>query len=559
MARIYPDPKYADTGASAAERDLLHAFAKQLGKEWTLLHSVSWATTQNRTLRLGECDFFAMHPDHGWIVIEAKTGHITPDYTTNTWKCSNGTSIHNPVEQAKRSMYRFRGLFAEKIPSFAHVQPPSAFAVALPHTDRLPRQMPSDADPGIFILRGDMDRLERRLINIIKLAPGYAANNKCTPAEFAKMEECLLPQFHIVPSLAHQIDAERKSMIQLTEQQSFFLLCCSAAPKLLIIGPSGTGKTLVAMEEAKQFATEGKRILLLCYNRTLANFLAAQAKNIPQIKVNTFHGFAEEVIRHAGMEYRIPEAREEWPNFFDKQVPVMLVDALSAFDEKYDAVLVDEAQDFSEDWWDSLEFVIDHTNAAKVHAFGDARQNLYSRQSKFFFETPVITLPLNCRNTQSIAAWISKKTGIQTVTNSWCPAGEPPQEIAVADDAAERDSIRKILHQLLITDKVPAESVVILGCRQFGKSIFAGHEDLAFCRIRSIAAAADDTAKPKDARPVVRYSTIQSFKGLESDFVILTRIDKDNPHIDANTLLYVGASRACLRLCVHVLSESPTT
>ena len=41
--------------------------------------------------------------------------------------------------------------------------------------------------------------------------------------------------------------------------------------RMLIYGPAGTGKTLLAMEQCRRLRAEGKKVLYVCYNRLIAN------------------------------------------------------------------------------------------------------------------------------------------------------------------------------------------------------------------------------------------------------------------------------------------------
>lgn len=557
MAVLYPEISHA-LSESIAERQLIEAFATQLGKEWTLIHSFSWVDAGGTRLRLGECDFVALHPAYGWLSIEAKTGSLAPDYATGKWRCSNGTLIQDPIKQAQRGMFRIRDELARHIPSFRDNPPPYGYAVAFPHTRKLPEQMPPHAARELFILEGDMSRLEKRLVEIISFQTSCRISGQAFSAEeHAALLKVLLPSFRIVPSLSRQLEREGEVMLRLSEQQSFFLQSCRDAHRLLVTGPSGSGKTLLALEEAKRFAGEGADVLLMCFNRSLADHLTKQVESFSGITVNSFHGFARQVIEGAGLPYAVPSGRAEQSHFFEHDVPEMFLSALPACERRFDVVLVDEAQDFRDTWWVCVYELLRDGESSRLHLFGDDKQNLFQRGDSFPFADPVITLPLNCRNTQCIARWIEKETGLAAPTNSWCPEGVPPVVAEIGSDREEQDGIRKVLHQLIHEEGISADRVVILGARAFSHSIFTDGLDLGPCRVRNFPRAyAVDTGE-KNAKPFVRYATIHGFKGLEADAVILTGIGLPNRHgEDPMTLLYVGASRARHRLFVFKRIDS---
>ena len=83
MARMIPQ-QLAEGGAgiSAAEKVLFKEFARQLGPEWTVLHSVHWLARDGGRSRDGEADFLLAHPRHGVLIMEVKGGAISRDGAT---------------------------------------------------------------------------------------------------------------------------------------------------------------------------------------------------------------------------------------------------------------------------------------------------------------------------------------------------------------------------------------------------------------------------------------------------------------------------------------------
>jgi superfamily I DNA/RNA helicase len=245
---------------------------------------------------------------------------------------------------------------------------------------------------------------------------------------------------------------------------------------------------------------------------------------------------------------------QEQRQFFEHDVPELFISALPAYGKRFDAVLVDEAQDFRDTWWICVYELLRQEKSSLLHLFGDARQNLFSRSEAFPFSEPHIGLQLNCRNTQEITRWIARETGVSVTTNSWCPEGEEPVVTRVNSDYEEKEAIRRLLHTLFVEERLTAEKVVILGASSWAKSIFADQPSIGPYRIEKLASAPGGVATlpTEDAgKPVVGYSSIHAFKGLEADIVILSGIGLPLRHgEDANTILYVGASRARHRLFV---------
>ena len=118
-------------------------------------------------------------------------------------------------------------------------------------------------------------------------------------------------------------------------------------------------------------------------------------------------------------------------------------------------------------------------------------------------------------------------------------AGFPPVITEVTDDNAEREAVRKLLHELVHENSVQPENIVILGWSRFEKSIFSERPKLGnFVIVDSLESGGRDE---------IRYATVYRFKGLEADCVILTGIDPEVRWLDEQQqqqMLYVAASRA---------------
>jgi len=169
-----------------------------------------------------------------------------------------------------------------------------------------------------------------------------------------------------------------------------------------IKGPAGSGKSLVVAARAAQLATEKKDILVVTFNITLWHYLRDLAirylKNLEvqspgcgkfineQITWCHFHGWCKRMCLEAGLknEYQRLWENEDNPDedYFNKG----LVERVNkALDEllpdnllKYDAILVDEGQDFNKDWWQALKRVR-RSNNSEMLLVADGTQDLYNR------------------------------------------------------------------------------------------------------------------------------------------------------------------------------------
>ncbi len=128
-----------------------------------------------------------------------------------------------------------------------------------------------------------------------------------------------------------------------------------------VTGTAGSGKSFALTARAARLAAEGKSVLVLCFNLTLANHLrrlvvercAEYGANPARVTCTSFHTFCSRAVDDAAQQGIIAEepARGTWP----VKIVLKTRDVFQAgFDRRFDAVLVDEGQDFTVDWWNLL-------------------------------------------------------------------------------------------------------------------------------------------------------------------------------------------------------------
>lgn len=117
------------------------------------------------------------------------------------------------------------------------------------------------------------------------------------------MLSILRGDFDCAVSMNVQLRNANESLIALTKDQYRCLDQLDDNPRCLILGPAGTGKTLLAIEEAKKFAARGDRVALFCFNANLADWLSNYFDNMPESVrpqyVGTFHKYMINVAKSA--------------------------------------------------------------------------------------------------------------------------------------------------------------------------------------------------------------------------------------------------------------------
>jgi len=249
------------------------------------------------------------------------------------------------------------------------------------------------------------------------------------------------------------------------------------------------------------------------------------------------------------MNYLLPDGSS---GFYQDRLPLAVMsvlDAEPAMRERhhFDAIVIDEAQDFHKNWCDCLQYLFLKYDDRTCYIFYDDNQTIFTSDRELpvvgligsaGLEDHIFRLKDNLRNTAAIHDYAVSKTGKGTTSRPFEIPGITPIETAVKSDAAARARVGQILDNLVGTHRVDRDRIVVLSNRSMDKSVFAGSPAAGTFRVTEGAGARDGW---------VRFRTIQKFKGLESDVVILVvhrRQQENEARFLADELLYVGYTRA---------------
>ena len=152
-------------------------------------------------------------------------------------------------------------------------------------------------------------------------------------------------------------------------------------------GAAGSGKSFGLAARAARLAGEGKDVLVLSFNVTLANHLSTlvttrcreYGANPTRVVCANFHSYCTRVVQDAellGMELSTPRGRP-WPEAIFAKADQAYV---AGFERRFDAILVDEGQDFALDWWNLLRYHALRPGGEMLLAV-DPTQDLYARHA----------------------------------------------------------------------------------------------------------------------------------------------------------------------------------
>jgi hypothetical protein len=156
-----------------------------------------------------------------------------------------------------------------------------------------------------------------------------------------------------------------------------------------IKGPAGSGKSLVLAARAAHLSSEGKVVLIVTFNITLGHYLRdlAQRYHVPNKAVadrlvfKHFHGWLKQVCVEAGCEKAHAEVLRRTRGAPERETGSVLGLVEQArktgLFRTYDAILVDEGQDFSPEWWSALRLAC--RAGGEMMLVADQTQDLFGR------------------------------------------------------------------------------------------------------------------------------------------------------------------------------------
>jgi len=536
MARMIP-PLFDEATTSAAERTLYYKLQDGLGEDWTVIHSLAYLEAQGRFQREGECDFLLLHPRHGLLVIEAKSGSPNYDGKRKRWVYNDGHTLTDPYGQAMRAMHYLVGELRRRHAIWVDANLAFGFAVAFPDARNVVGNLPLKFDVDMLMLEPALDNIQRWVIGLLgKFKRPLAAP---VPGALASALAVLAPSFNLTPALKPMIAAAHREFVRLSGEQVNLQRNLADHARMIVRGGAGTGKTMLLSAVARQEADAGKSVLVLCFNQALA---AELARNLEGVTVFTFHELCREILQVTGRPAPAADADRYW----DKLLPDAALAAVEDYEPRFREIMVDEGQDFQADWWLLVEAMLDVTGDNGWLIFCDEQQNLYDRRGPLPFTEPDWELFANRRNTAQIAAYVRAAIGLPpAVPQVKLPDGPEPVIHRVTDAEGERQAVRQVLHELVHEQGVAPEEIVILDPHVFARSSFAEHPQLGNLTVRPL------TDEP--AANTIRHATVNKFKGLEADCVLLVGVGAPSGYYHGDRLarlVYVGGSRA--RVVLHI-------
>lgn len=550
MTRMYPAVLDPET-RSPAERQLYRAFKRQLNNEWIVFHSVRWLDTQGGQPRDGETDFIVAHPRLGILVMEVKGGAISFDEATGCYVSTDSGRGEHPIGDPFQKATADKHLLIAKLrrtphfPNrrivFGHMV---AFSDAVVEASWLRLNAPRD----IIIDAQDLNSLEERLRSAMGFWRGENPTETSPGKEGINSLIRLLAQSRRIrhPLLAEKARADQEQLVKLTESQYRYLRFLGGQRRAAIAGCAGSGKTFLAVEKARSLSEdEGLDVLFTCYNRALADHVGDTLGYRQLFDVFSFHQLCFRIARRAGEPVSYRGYRS--PEYYDVELPNALLEGIEKLGSQYDAIIVDEGQDFRAGWWEALPWLLHHPGSGILYAFYDSNQQVYPDRGQIPIETTPFLISENCRNTRRVFKVVEEFYAGTDQPTVLGPEGTPVKVIEYAGERGSRTQLRKLLHYLLTENRFEPREVAILTARGTNSSVILGRRFGNYQLTDQLPLKIGE----------VFATTIRRFKGLDRPAIVLCEVDGTLTQEETEALMYVGTSRAKAYLAILVAASAP--
>jgi len=400
-------------------------------------------------------------------------------------------------------------------------------------------QLPNDVDPNIVFFAEHLNDYDRAVRGAFR-SWNRLKSPSITPNTMRRCREGLRPVFRLMPARWRSLENDEEQLVRLTEQQQMVISGLQENRRISIRGGAGTGKTMLALWQAIEFARSGRQTLLLCFNKALVEWLNDRIKSeVPEelqsrLTVTTFHSMCASFFAKAKVPFRPPNDPNLQATFWETEVPDRMFDRVIDLvpQIRFDAIIVDEAQDFAKDWWLTVESLSREPDGPLV-IFFDPNQKLFGKENSLPSTNASFRLNVNCRNTRKIHAQSMQFVDAEITSSPVVPDGVDPLTVEVSSEEQARSAVEDILKQWRADYRLRAQQIAILSSKRRENSSFSSQS-----RIAGLPITDDPSLWRKDAG--ILFTTITAFKGLESDAIVLLLDSNLTDRFD----IYVATSRA---------------
>ncbi len=533
MAIVRPDGwrDLAVTGAAAREIETLEFLAGALPDCYTIYHAVHWTSLHKGFSVYGEIDFVVVNAAGELLLIEQKSGFLE-ESAEGLIKHYGGRSKRVAVQLARN----VQSLQTKLTARLGGACPRLEYLLYCPDY-RVRAPLTAGLEPARIVDAGRREALASVITTALPAGePAPAAQD---------VHRFLRDTIQLETDVSALMGRARDLVTRISGGLAHWARRLHFEPyRLRVVGTAGSGKTQLALAEYEAALGAGRRPLYVCYNRPLADHMERVAP--PGGQACTFHHLCDRLIRSQGLtpDYSLPDA---FSRVVDIASRVQPPEAL-----RFDTVIVDEGQDFSESWRDAVFRLA--RPGARLLWLEDPWQNLYGR--------PPVALPgwvefraaANFRSPRSVVRLLQHLLPPGLDMEAASPfEGDEVDFITYGDTDGLRQGVKDAIRRCYASG-YRKEDIALLSYRGREQSSLLSLDQLGPHRLRRFTGRYDLLGHPEFSEGDVLTESIYRFKGQAAPAVVLAEVDFETLDEAAMRKLFVGATRAMMKL-VLVLSE----
>ena len=532
MAHIHPAGwrEMSVTGSAAREIETLTLLEKRLSDTpYEIYHGVHWTNVEHGFSAYGDIDFIIVAPNGRLLLIEQIAGFLNE-------------SKDGLVKNYQGKPRKIRHQILHTIEGFAkRYQGELSIDYLLYCPDYIVRDQPlAGIDPHHIIDASNKPRLARVIREALPITD--------RTDEFDKVTRFLGDTLSLRPDPSAMIGNAVKMVTRLSGGLATWARRLDFSPfRLHVIGTAGSGKTQLALAEYTAALDAGLRPLYVCFNRPLADHIE---RLVPAGgRVATFHMLSDAWLRAQDVT---PDygASDVWDRIENSMAGASLPETW-----RFDVVIIDEGQDFSVAWRDIvLRMLKDNGRAIWME---DPDQNLYGRAMVPLPGWVTLHSHTNYRSPRQIVDMLTKLGAARQPVE----AGSPFKGADIEEMTYPEGDVEAMLAQTrrAVTSCLAAgfgrQDIAICSFRGREKSAVLQLDRLSDAHtLRSFTGAYDLFGNPVFREGGLLAESVYRFKGQSAPALIFTEIDFEELDERALRKLFVGMTRARLKL-VLVMSE----
>ncbi|GLT24201.1 nuclease [Zoogloea oryzae] len=528
MAIVHPAGwrELAATGAAQREIETLAQLADGLSDDYTIFHGVHWTRIhQGRHAIVGEIDFAIVGPTGKLLLVEQKSGFLaeTPGGLVKRYGQKDKQVAMQLARNVDALTNRLRAVCdGDPIEVDALLFCPD-YTVRSPGTAGIDPARIVDATRRPYLIE---------VIRAILPASGPRLINRAKVERFLGDVLELVPEVHAIVGEAHALYTRLAGGLADWARRIDF-----TPFRLRVVGTAGSGKTQLAMAAYRDALAAGRRPMYVCYNRPLADHIALIAP--PGGIVVTYHQLADRLLRARGdaPDFTRPDAFARLEAALDSLQPI---DA-----DQVDELIIDEGQDFQAGWARNLLRFL--RPGGRAWWLEDPLQNLYARPPVDLPGWVTLHADTNYRSPRDILASLNRLLPGRPVEAGSPVSGAEVEIISYAgpDDLAAA-STRALTRAVGLGFKRPHIALVTYRGREH--SLLTPLTRLGNFPLKAPTGRYDLLGNPILTDGDILIDSVHRFKGRAAPCVILTEIDFTTLDDAAIRRLFVGATRATLKL-----------